>query len=239
MKISLPLDMPAPQTECTVRFSKRRSLAIYVYPDLRVEVRAPHGCPESVLRRFVAERADWVRRKQEEFVRRPGRPGAEYHDGAPQFLLGQRYVLSLVAQRPYGVWLAGDQLVVRAAGAATVPAVLGTWYRTQAATVLAERLAAAAPVVARLAVPMPSLRLRLMRSRWGSCSSRGGVTLNIDLVRYPSHLIDYVIVHELCHLREFNHGAGFYRLMAAALPDWQQRKRELRELAATMPPFPR
>jgi len=85
--------------------------------------------------------------------------------------------------------------------------------------------------MAALRLPFPELKIRKMRTRWGSCTRRGVITLNLELVRMPPACIDYVISHELCHLVEFNHSARFYQLQERFVPDWQVRKRELDELA--------
>jgi predicted metal-dependent hydrolase len=73
-----------------------------------------------------------------------------------------------------------------------------------------------------------------MRSRWGSCSSSGRISLNLLLIQAAPLLIDYVILHELAHLLEHNHGPGFQALMTALLPDWKKRRAELRHLAALL-----
>ena len=221
--------------ECRVRYSRRRTLAIYVYPDRRVELRAPVGCTDSELRRFIAAREDWVRRKLEEMAQRPLPPARLYQDGEPQPLLGRQYPLALVCGRPFGVWLAAGRLTVRFGRPEEVPRRLSQWYREQALGVFANRLELCFPPMACLGIVKPALRSRPMRSRWGSCSRGGTITLNSELVKYPLEFIDYVLVHELCHLREFNHGPGFYALMDRFLPDWRDRKRELKRLACEMP----
>jgi len=66
-----------------------------------------------------------------------------------------------------------------------------------------------------------------MKSRWGSCSTHGAITLNLNLVQASAPLIDYVIVHELCHLREFNHSPRFWALVASVIPDWKTRRKAL------------
>jgi len=66
-----------------------------------------------------------------------------------------------------------------------------------------------------------------MKARWGSCSSLGEVTLNLELIKHPIHVIDYVITHELCHLIEFNHSPRFYELMVQAIPTWKKSKEDL------------
>jgi len=224
--------------EYRLRYSRRRTLALYVYPDQRVELRVPFGCPDAVVQAFLVERSGWVQRKLQEFSRRPPRPVRRFDVAEPQPFLGVSYPLVLSFERPHGVWLAAGQLLLRCRQPADAARLLAEWYRRQARVVLAERLAFCLEAMARFRLPQPRLRIRRMRSRWGSCSRHGDVTLNLDLIRYPLRLIDYVTVHELCHLREFHHGPAFYRLMDAAMPDWPERKRELHELAMSMAPWP-
>lgn len=230
------LSSPAPFAY-QVRYSRRKTLALYVYPDQRVEVRAPAGCPEAVVQSFVADKSAWVQRKLAGFSRQPPVP-QEFDFRQAQPYLGVHYPLVLIPERPYGVWFAADQWLLRCQDESRVPRLLTDWYRRQANEVFAERLRWCREKMARFGLPEPGLRLRRMRRRWGSCSSDGNITLNLDLVRYPLHLIDYVVVHELCHLREFHHGPAFYRLMDDALPDWKERRSELRQLAMVMPPWP-
>lgn len=218
-----------------VRYSRRRTLALYVYPDQRVELRAPKGCPEDMLLSFLSERSLWVQRKLQEFADRPPR---QFDVDEPQPYLGQRYPLVLHHEPPYGVWLAAEQLQLRCRALSDAAEVLSTWYRRQAEGVFAQRFAQCQAIMERFQLPTPRLRIRHMRTRWGSCSSQGSITLNLELIRYPERLIDYVLIHEFCHLREFHHGPAFYRLMDAALPNWPARKQELREAAAHMPPWP-
>ena len=82
-----------------------------------------------------------------------------------------------------------------------------------------------------LHLPFPELKIRKMRTRWGSCTKSGVVTLNLELVRMPPECIDYVITHELCHMVEFNHSARFYEVQSRFMPDWKARKQQLEELA--------
>jgi len=73
----------------------------------------------------------------------------------------------------------------------------------------------------------PTVTIRKMTRRWGSCTKRGTINLNTDLIKVPLTFIDYVIVHELCHLKVHNHSPAFYKLLTRSMPDWRQRKARL------------
>lgn len=103
------------------------------------------------------------------------------------------------------------------------------WYRDKARQVFHERLGVCYPRVERLGVPCPSLAIRPMKTRWGSCSSSGLIMLNPKLVQTPVDCIDYVLLHELCHLKEHHHNKQYYQLLDHTLPDWRDRRRKLNE----------
>ena len=109
-----------------------------------------------------------------------------------------------------------------------VRGLLEDWYRTHAKRVFAHRLEGCLESTRSLGLEtVPNLVIRKMAKRWGSCTRAGNILLNLDLVKVPVHCIDYVIVHELCHLKVHNHGREFYRLLARCLPDWEARKKRL------------
>jgi hypothetical protein len=107
---------------------------------------------------------------------------------------------------------------------------LARWYHHRAPEVFAHRLQVVRrdPRIAGLGDP-GALKVRRMRRRWGSCFIDGRINLNTELLGEPVALIDYVIIHELCHLREHNHSPRFYRLMDEMLPDWRERRRRLHQ----------
>jgi predicted metal-dependent hydrolase len=75
-----------------------------------------------------------------------------------------------------------------------------------------------------------TFEIRHMAKRWGSCTPEGKILLNLKLIQVPKGLIDYVVMHELCHLKEHHHGAAFYNLLGRAMPDWQERRQQLNEM---------
>jgi len=213
----------------SVKYQRRKTLALHVLADGSVEVRAPVGLPEPLILRFVEERAQWiVRTKQRQSSKHRWQNAIE--PGAQLWYLGTPRRLEVHASKFNVVQVDDVSLRVYARDHGNLPAVarqLETWLREQAALLFRERLALG--VLAFPDIEPPALRLRKMRQRWGSCSSRGHITLNTELIKLPLTLIDYVIAHELCHLFEFNHSPRFYRRLEQAMPDWRQREVMLKQ----------
>jgi predicted metal-dependent hydrolase len=105
--------------------------------------------------------------------------------------------------------------------------LVDSWYRTHAVELFERRLKICHDRVKHHGVPFPALKLRRMKTRWGSCGKNGSVMLNPALVRLPVPCIDYLIIHELCHLKIHHHGSEFYRLLDKCLPDWSARRERL------------
>jgi hypothetical protein len=113
------------------------------------------------------------------------------------------------------------------ADALRVAALLNEWLLAQARKRFATSVQAWSERLRKYGVQTPALRLRKMTKRWGSCTRQGVIYLNTELIKAPSHCIDYVVCHELCHLRHPHHGPEFYRLLSRVMPDWELRKRRL------------
>lgn len=116
------------------------------------------------------------------------------------------------------------------AGEDAVRQALDEWYRRQARHQFEWRVAAWDPWCRRNRLPKPKMRLRSMSKRWGSAARDGAIYLNPELVRAPSACIDYVIVHEICHLKHHHHGKAFYSELRSLCPDWATRKKRLESM---------
>lgn len=101
------------------------------------------------------------------------------------------------------------------------------WFRQHAEIVFRELFDAMAAKAERHGISVDSFDIRRMKNRWGSCTKEGRILLNPDLIFAPKACIEYVIVHELCHLKEHNHSSAFYRLLQAMMPDWERRRESL------------
>jgi hypothetical protein len=183
----------------------------------------------------VLKRAGWVlkhirqAREQREYVL-PRR----YVSGESHLYLGRRYQLKVSQSwdSRTEVKLTRGRFLVAAPDASpeTVKAALKDWYRQHGLQYIGNRLEAVCDRVPWVST-IPSWRLRVMRKQWGSCSNKGNLSFNTHLVKAPRQCIDYVILHELCHLREHNHSRYFYRLLSDQLPDWKSLKTRLDGMA--------
>ena len=219
-------------------YSRRKTLGIHVYPDTSVIVRAPVGSQLGQIEEIVRRRGGWILKQQRKFESAPPKKvlPRRYVSGEDNRFLGRQYRLKVMQDEVERAQIAGGDLVVYARDPEDrerVRRLLDKWYRREAERVFAERLAACYPRAQALGIPLPPLKIRDMKTRWGSCSSKGNVTLNLKLIQLPTDLIDYVILHELCHLKELNHSRRFYALMDRVLPDWQERRKALNSIEVT------
>jgi len=214
----------------TLWYSRRKLLTIRVHPDQTITVDAPTGTPLSWVREVVLKKAAWIHRKQGELSERTPRT-RQYVSGEAYRYLGRLIYLNIEAGTPTQTTLSGEILTVIVPtpnDPARVEAVVRDWFMRQAKRVFDERMAVCLPLAAALGIPAPQkFTIRLMKTRWGSCSGSGRVTLNLRLVQVDTAFIDYVLLHELCHLRELNHSKRFYALMTSILPDWRDKRHQL------------
>ena len=214
-----------------VRHTSRRTLAITVNPDLSVTVTAPAGSDPSAVREKVRRRAPWILKQRDYF--RAFLPAASprlYVSGESHYYLGRQYRLKVVSgEGEEGVRLKGGYIVVSVRdgrGRDKARELVVRWLSARARAHFDRRLLQCWEVLRKYDIDLPQLRLRRMAKRWGSCGG-GVIYLNPGLVRSPTRCIDYVIIHEMCHLKHPNHGEGFRRLLRRAMPDWERWKAKL------------
>ncbi len=209
------------------RSPRRRTIALRIDSG-GLTVNAPARAPLHRLEAVLADKAGWVRDKLA-LMRERRLPERLWRDGESLPLLGGEVRLTVVSGRARAAPLLADgQLRVEAADArdaAAIRAKVVKWYR---ATALADFTGRVARYAALLGVPLPPLSLSNAASRWGSCNARGAVRLNWRLVKAPPHLIDYVVAHELAHLRHLDHSPAFWSTVALLYPSCLAARRELK-----------
>jgi predicted metal-dependent hydrolase len=208
----------------------RKTLSISVHPDLSVIVKAPEDTQIEEINQRVYNRARWILNQQRRFeIFLPDVPPRKYISGESYRFLGRQYRLKVIKSETNQIKLTRQFLEVYTADTRPnyLRELVETWYREQAGNVFQERLDACYPKLARENIPYPKLSIRKMQSSWGSCSAKGTISLNIKLIQVPTEFIDYVIVHELCHLKYLHHEPEFYKLLSRMMPDWERKKEKL------------
>lgn len=212
------------------RSGKRRSIGLRI-DDRGLTVSMPLRASEKWLHSVLQDKAEWVVEKLEGWqTRKP--EAVVWQDGTTIPYLGELLLLRVVcslfaapAQRRAGqLWVfiaddRDDKLVEQA---------VTRWYQQEAEQMFAQRVVAYAPI---LQVAPRAVKLSAAKTQWGCCTARGTVRLNVQLIKLPLRLIDYVVVHELAHLREMNHSAAFWQVVESACPDYARLRRELKTIA--------
>lgn len=206
----------------------RKTLAISVHPDLSIIVKAPVDTTLEEVNERVAKRAKWILSQKRRFeIFLPDVPPRKYVSGESHRFLGRQYRLKVIRNDAEQIKLTRQFLEVYTPDIdpSHVRELVETWYREQANKNFEERLAATYSRFSRENIPYPKISIRRMQSSWGSCSPKGTISLNIKLVQVPKEYIDYVITHELCHLKYLHHEPEFYYLLSRIMPDWKGKRK--------------
>ena len=214
-----------------VIYSDKKTLSITVYPDQTIVVRAPLNKAIDEIKNRVKKRAIWILKQLDYFDQfQPLPPARKYVSGETHLYLGRQYRLKVVRGNPESVKLKGRFLWVNTIDKnnnTRIKELVQKWCRQHAIVLLTNRLDILMEATKKLITPQPNVKFRRMKKRWGSCTKSGTILLNTELVKTPIHCIDYVIAHELCHLRYKNHSSDFWRLLSRLMPDWETRKKRL------------
>jgi len=215
-----------------------RKVVIKVHPDQRVVATVPHDATDDSIQEAMLKRARWIWQNIEEFAKQkdyvlPKR----YVSGETQFYLGRRYVLKVLidSEQVSNVKLSRGKLNVTLRKdfddrVVKVKPLIDKWYQHKAKAIFHERLNKMLPK-ATWVTDIPSFRVMAMKKQWGSCSTKGNLMLNPHLIKAPKECIDYVILHELCHIAEHNHSEKFWRLLTQVMPNWKEVKAKLDDMA--------
>ncbi len=237
--------------------SKRKSLSIVIEKDGTIQVKAPHWLPKYQIDQFIRQKADWIEEKRSEFhTLQQKKPVHSFQEGDGFLIFGEAY--RLVFERSVG-FQAGEKesrdierieldqkkkfLVMEAAHPEPhyVKKRLEQWYLKCAKQIFPERVSFYYPMVTSLAKTIGKeidsvnrITIRNQKTRWGSCSSKGNLNFNWRLLMAPAGILDYVVVHELCHLLYLNHSRQFWQAVESILPDYQKRRNWLKANGMTL-----
>ena len=198
-------------------------------PDGRIRISAPILMSERVIRQFVLDKEEWIRRNVAKVAERHRPTLLEYVSGEEHYYKGVSYRLRVVHRNgSVRVQLEGNELILYVREGATKErreAVMREWYRAELRAMLPELVAKWEGVIG---VKANKVSIKQMRTIWGSCNHRThDINFNLELIKKPMHCIEYVVVHELLHIIVRLHNAEFWALMTRYLPDWRRMKAEL------------
>jgi predicted metal-dependent hydrolase len=216
-----------------VQFKNIKNVHLSVHPpEGRVTIAAPERMTLDLVRAYAVTKLAWIRSRQRKLRDAQRAPRAEFLERESHYVWGQRYLLHLDGTPSREkVVVSAHRLTLHVATSDSdeaKAAVLARWYR--------ERIYAEAPAIAErwaklLRVKVPPVRVRRMKTKWGSCSRQtGAILLNTELAKKPKECLEYIVLHEMAHLIERTHNAKFTTIMDRAMPTWRTRRDRLNQL---------
>jgi predicted metal-dependent hydrolase len=223
-----------------LEYSDRRTLGISVTPDLDVLVKAPEDTAVDAVKEKLRKKAPWIIRQQSFFLSfQPRLTDRKFVGGETHLYLGKQYRLKIISDElkasKESVKLKGQFLEVHTGNKEKVKELVESWYLDKAKEKfhhLAQPLFEAFIKRNDIEKAVYNLSIRQMPTRWGSCTAKGRIILNPELIKAPKACIEYVIIHELCHLINHDHTQKFLDLQSKEMPEWEKWKMKLEKLLA-------
>jgi predicted metal-dependent hydrolase len=213
-------------------YSRRSSIGISVNPDSGIVVRAPYRTSRKTIENIVQSKSSWIKKHLEShssLIRINN--NKEYIEGESHYFRGNEFFLRLVDSERSFININADVIEIGLKvkeDKIKIKVLLERWHREMAQELFREKLN---DIIQRFKdhnFSPAGFNVRVMKGRWGSCNSKGKITLSTDLVKLKEIYLEYVILHELCHLKHHNHSPEFYRLLSEVFPQWKSVRKELR-----------
>lgn len=216
-------------------YSDRKTLGIAIHPDSSVEVKAPLNTSEEKIENVLRKRIRWILKQQGVFNTSPKHKALpkEYISGETHLYMGRQYRLKVVQIRnneTEEVKLIGSYICINSRSKSDKnrnKGLLDKWYKKHCQDIFTKHFDSCHDKLKGHGIKKPLLQIKNMKNRWGSFTNTDKIILNPQLIKLPSYCIDYVITHELCHVKYANHSRKFYNFLTLVMPDWQERKKKL------------
>jgi len=205
--------------------SRRRTIALVITTEAHLIVRAPMKASEKMIDDLIREKQDWIQKTVAKMKQRPKAVVHAYEEGEIFWFLGRAYPLHFVDDGR-SVIERTDRLCVSRSLQPDIRHHLKHWYRKEAEKEIRSRCMWFSMTTG---YSPASVRISDARQRWGSCASTGGLNFSWRLIQAPLEIVDYVIVHELVHLRQHDHSRLFWAKVQELMPDYERRRQWLRE----------
>ena len=208
--------------------SARRTISISINRDAKVIIRTPKRITDAKIHEIITLKKQWILKKIAQISKANAKPSqTNYQETGILYFLGRKYEIKFSQGSKNSISFDGNFVCVESKNYDDF-AILEKWLKKQVVEVFSQRLVYNFEIFSqRLKYHFPILKIRKMKSRWGSMVSGkkvGVMTLNFNLIHKPVECIDYVIMHELCHLQHANHGVDFYILQQSFVPNWRELK---------------
>lgn len=207
----------------SIIYSNRKSISIEVKSEDEILIRAPRYTSKRQINYLLKRKADWIEKVIRSMPKRQ-----VFETGETVYYLGNPYVLQVLDDTGYKrskVFLTQDEIVVDCGSSQkSVEELLENWYRKEARMIIEQRVQ---HYSSQISSNYNNIYIKEQKTRWGSCSSKGNLNFNWKVVKKPLEVIDYLVVHEMCHLLYMNHSRQFWQKVESVLPDYRERKRLL------------
>lgn len=213
--------------------TNRKSLSIEVYPDNSIKVLAPLKSSLIDIKKVVLKKSRWIIKQQNYFGQfLPKTPEREYVSGETHYYLGKGYLLKIRPGTENIIKLKGGCFYVEYKGNKpqnTTKNLLAKWYYQHADKKFSAISNQVFSQFKEFHLEKPILEIKRMSKRWGSCHQNGKIIINPEIIKAPTKCIEYVIIHEMCHLVQFNHNKQFYNLLSEKMSNWEKWKNRLEQ----------
>jgi predicted metal-dependent hydrolase len=221
------------QIHFNVVFTERKTLGITVKADLTVHVKAPVQTSIDKIKEKLIKKAPWILIQQSYFLSfEPRLTERKYISGETHLYLGKQYRLKIIESDAETIKLKGQFLHVFTTEKENIKQNIKKWYSDRARVIFNQLAEPLTESFKKYNATPSSVVLMEMPTRWGSCTSKGKIILNPELIKAPRRCIEYVIIHELCHLIYHDHTQKFFDLQTREMGDWKKWKMKLEKLLA-------
>lgn len=233
MKNTYLLQLPQQTLECKLLYSARKTLAIEIKLNAEIIIRAPKKVKDAQIINFVESKKDWIVEKRQIAVQRKleRKPGFHFQNGKSYSCLGRQLMIlgpeDVLTEQQKKAAAEAIVLRLKTNDPEKVHLTAVKWMRQLA---LRELSQSAATYATLMQVRYQKITIKAQKTRWGSCSNKGNLNFNWKLLLMPPELAEYVVVHELAHLKVLNHSPRFWAEVAAVFPDYAERKKKLKKL---------
>ncbi len=217
------------EQEMEIIFSKRKTIGISIFKNGIVKIRVPFGITDFKIKEVLLLKEDWIFKKMKYLKENQVIiTNLKKENNLLFYFLGKEYKMEVIIQKKNKVELIEDFIIIYKKEHSLSEKILNDWLKKEAFIIFKERLEVNFTIFSQYyKYKFPNLKLRRMKARWGSMSNFGTMILNIKLAQTPLKCIDYVVMHELCHLKFKNHGRKFHELQKQFTPNYKEIKKEL------------